>query len=372
MKPYLTLLLIASIACGCAFSTEDSDTSGGGDTTGGSDTGIPTARTYDELREKLYPNRTVFQTTDEDTYNLADAETRLFWSRQSLNTDVMSYSVLDQQTLSYPFRGIDAEHIAVSASLYATSTSFADTITFLVYPANGADTSYTLEIQETSAGMTAFDAYGDEIILLSQQGDEDLLMVWRPLDGETTASPLFSPVLGGWTGGAIETLVVYGDHIVMLGEGSLGWATRTSQSVQMLAFDTIESIDDVGSAGVVYRTMENAMVYFDFDRQTTFDIDAALRDHAPVVPERDTAHLPLDKHPATLYAQTLVYIGEDGLFAYDTGTEQLRPVLLEALGYPREEYRNARALDDGSLFVDTLFTETNSLGNEGPLYRLAL
>ncbi len=68
----------------------------------------------------------------------------------------------------------------------------------------------------------------------------------------------------------------------------------------------------------------------------------------------------------------MIYIGNEGVFAYNMATHAVRPVLLNTRESPWITYRYPAVLPDGTLYVTGLTSTSGATGAEGPVYRVDL
>lgn len=126
--------------------------------------------------------------------------------------------------------------------------------------------------------------------------------------------------------------------------------------------------------GVLFTTAEGPW-FFDYATKEAMDVEAAIAAADYRLSETfASAHLYYEQ--MTRWRDYFVYIGNSGVFAFNAETGEVFPVLLT----PRQgetsdlrvEYRYPVALDNGTLFLTALESESGAVGADGPIYEVDL
>lgn len=147
-------------------------------------------------------------------------------------------------------------------------------------------------------------------------------------------------------------------------------ATWLGNETEISFGSTVEFTHD----GVLF-TSATGPFFFDYDAVQLVDIQESITSADYQLSETfSSSHL--FNEDMTRWRDYFVYVASSGLFAFHPGRDEVVPILLEPrMGETSEvrvEYRYPVILDNGTLFVTALESESGSVGADGPIYQVDL
>jgi len=270
-------------------------------------------------------------------------------------------------TLDYGFSVGDGEtyNFRASSQIIVTAQPSGANAIYRAYDANARNRLLGQVTLPVPSG-TKWEAYavdGDKIWMVSTDVGTTL-MSWNPGSDPVAQMPM-------GVSGVFEDFGVSGDRMVYLESGrvwvmsvSSGQATWTHNPLQ--ADGTVVQWDD---AGLLFST-DKALSYYDFARGQLVDITAAI--NAKSYRVNDTFdNVSRYSSGGALWKSTVVYISTNGVFGYELGTDNLKPILLTPNLEVRTNYYRPTVLDNGTLYV-TGTPSTLSGTNQAAVYKVSL
>ncbi|MFT5683576.1 MAG: hypothetical protein ACI8RZ_004508 [Myxococcota bacterium] len=307
--------------------------------------------------------RSEFLSGDNEERYLAEGE-RLFWVRDSnWDLELSSWNSRTGATIHYDFT------IGGSASNGRVGT---DHIVFA--EENGPQVLYHLyaiDSTDTLIGSLSVDAPGDEqkwwayapwggALHLALTTDGITLVRWFPRDEPEPMEMIHDLSDAGM--GEFGEFGVDDDNIVLTESGRIWHLDRSSRVLTWLENET-EVTDSVVMTddGFGYATSGEGMFYWGYDgqqRHISAEIEAA---DYQINTTFASHHLP-SRSSFALVGSLWIYEGSGGVFAYDLNSGAIEPVVLDTRESPWITYRDPQVLDDGTLFVLGLTSESGVTG----------
>jgi hypothetical protein len=170
--------------------------------------------------------------------------------------------------------------------------------------------------------------------------------------------------------GELTTFTVSGDTLMFYEGGRLWVASLSGGKAKWTQNDEYVGSVDFTADDVVYSQGGRIFRYdvaSDSREELTDGITAGYTMNA-TYPE---PHLPTATTAFSRAGDRLYYEGTYGIFAYDLGTEEVEPVLLNRRDNS-VTYRYPTAMEaTGALFVKGLESESGAIGADGPTWRVA-
>jgi hypothetical protein len=127
---------------------------------------------------------------------------------------------------------------------------------------------------------------------------------------------------------------------------------------------------------VLFDTQDGGLQFFSYATNSLTDLSARIDTHAFPLNATFANASSYDGGADGGFARwgnDVVYIGDDGVFAYDLVADKVTAIVLSPdLADLRIDYRFPVALADGTLFVLGLTSTDGAEGADGPTYKIAL
>ncbi len=313
---------------------------------------------------------------------LAPVGNQLFYEDDTNYSPVLyRYDHASGATLAYTFSigGGDDANDRESANLVVTADDSDDPVTFDAYDSSSAN-QLVDSTQLPAPEGAKWDAYavdGQTVYFIDQStAGATTLLRWTPGQGQAPAA-VTTLENDGVDVGEFEDFDVSGKTMVFVESGRIWSLDLTSQHATWLMNMTqVNGSIDFETDGVMFDTEDGTLQFFAYATSTLTDVSAKI----------DTHVFPLNATFATAsnydgdadggfarWGNDVLYIGEDGLFAYDLVADTITAIVLEPdLADLRIDYRFPVALDDGTVFVTGLTSNDGAIGADGPTYEIAL
>ncbi len=360
----LTLLLLA-----CAGGAGDDKTPGGPDDTGPADD----QAAYETLAAELAGYRTAF--LDEEADELWATGNNLFWlefpgfdpvlHRWDANTDV---------SVEYGFSiGSDTYNYRASRQLVVTAEVDGGDVVYHAYDATTENTEVGSAEFEGPTDGTRWHAYavdGENVYLVVVSYEETAMYRWTP---PGRPSRLWSFDELGYELGAFQDFGVEDGTMVFLEGGRIWradvsnghgeWLGNETQVTGSVSFDT---------TGVMWAAGDGALYYFDIATSgPAVNVSEAINTASYALnPSYESAHKVVEDG-FWRRGSELVYEGLNGIWYYRMDTGAFEPIILEQDDPDvRVTWRDPVLLENGTLFVTGLESESGSVGADGPVWRV--
>ncbi|MBS1122045.1 MAG: hypothetical protein H6Q90_4273 [Deltaproteobacteria bacterium] len=354
------------ISLSCAILTSGCLFSGG---PGSGDDADPVARDsaqYDRLTSQLEIHRTPF--LGEEADELQAATQRIFW---------LEYPVFDPTLhsakgprIDYSFALGTEGNYRASDTLVVTATRTGDTVAYRAYAADTGTSRGELALPAPADGQVwwAYAVASDTVYLVTT-GSSTTVLRWVP-----GAEPQTEVVLEdvGVDVGEFQDVGVFGRHMLFIESGRL-WELSLATHVATWTGNTQQITGGISTDGIgVLYTAADGPYYLTFGGGTPRDLRAeiAASDYR-LNATYATIHTYASQ--AVLSHQHVVYKGQSGVFVFDLKSQRVAPVLLEPrASTPRIVYIDPQILDDGTIYLTGLESDSGAVGAEGPVYSLQL
>ncbi len=298
---------------------------------------------------------------------------RLFWVDDSeWDFKVRSWDSTTDATVAYDFTIGDAyDNYVVSDDLIATAREAGDMIEYDVYDVGAASQhlgTLTMEAPTDGQRWWAYAAHGADLYVAPTE-PEPAIQRWSPAGGPTPTEVFtFADVgvdIGEFWGFGLDA-----DHLIFAESGRIWSLDRDTNQATWLENETqVGGEVDLRPDGVLYATAES-IDFWSYASSTRRNVtEEILASDYQLSQTYAAAHEPASAEFAR-YRDWIVYHGQNGIFAWNMSTDEIEPILLEPRDMPRTVYQNPQVLDDGTLFVEALVSESGSVGYDGPIYRV--
>ena len=224
----------------------------------------------------------------------------------------------------------------------------------------------TIPSPTSSIAWWAYAADGTDVYLVDEDGGH-ALTTFVPGDTPqvlTTFAALGVEVAEFWD------FDVLGDEMLFIESGRIWLADLALGTAEWLGNDEQASaaawMDD---GSVVYATSGGLFVHVDGSAK---DLGALIEGSGYELNSTfAAAHHLTSAEGWSTHGTTVVYMGSNGVFAYDLADASVRPLLLEpnVAGY-RVDYRDPVVVDEGTLYVTGLVSTSGAVGSSGPVFRV--
>lgn len=336
---------------------------------------------YDRLQSELDRHRTAF--LGKEAQELVASKNSLYWLEfPSFAPTLHRYEASTDTRIDFGF-GIGSDHYNFRASEALVTTAENGTGKHTIYDARRGNVRLDETTFAQPSGGVGWWAYAVDgtttYVVTSETSGQTKLHRW-----ELGKAPVVVTTFeaAGIPVGTFFDFGVVGHRLVLVESGRLWTMDLTTKAVSRIQTDT-EVGDHVAfsDSSVLFTTRGSSQdlvkVTLPDDATgvdaTVLSIRDAIRGASYTLnPTFASAHL-WTGGDFTEWQSWIIYIGGSGVFAYDTITRRVVPVLLEPRGgSPRITYRYPVALTNGSLFVTGLTSESGSVGAAGPIYRVEL
>jgi hypothetical protein len=360
MQPRLSYAaLVLVIAAACVVPATPTDPSNTKDTT---DRDLAE---YDALVTSLEARRSPFLGKVADEVHAAGS--RLFWVEYRAFDPTLHSSL--GSTLSYSFALGTDNNYGASDDLVVTATRSGDAIVYRAYAANAVATfrgELSLPAPTNAQRWSAY-AVGPSAVYIVTTGAATTVLRWVPGSQPTTEIVLEQ---AGVTVGEFQDVTVFDNRLVFVESGRL-WQMPFNTHVPVAAGNHNEVSGGVSADGIglLYNAADGPY-YQAYGGGEPRDIRAEIAASGYALnPTFATMHT-YASH-AVLTHQKVVYLGQRGLFAYDLKTRKVTPVLLEPrVAVTRITYSDPQILDNQTIYITGLESESGSVGAEGPVYAI--
>ena len=313
---------------------------------------------------------------------LAPVGNQLFYEDETNYSPVLyRYDHASGATLKYQFSigGGDDANDRESANLVVTADDSDDPVTFNAYDSNSAN-QLVDSTQLPAPEGAKWDAYavdGQTVYFVDQSTEgATTLLRWTPGEGQAPAA-VTTLETDGVDVGEFEDFDVSGNTMVFVESGRIWSLDLTTQHATWLMNMTqVNGNVDFETDGVMFDTEDGALQFFAYATNTLTDVSAKIDTHAFPLNATFAGASNYDGDADGGFARwgnDVLYIGQDGLFAYDLVADSITAIVLEPdLADLRIDYRFPVALDDGTVFVTGLTSNDGAIGADGPTYMIAL
>lgn len=346
-------------------------TGGGGDTAlSASEQQALDIAEYEELLVQTEAWRAEF--LDDSASEIAAAGDRLFWLRyDGWDPTLHHWSAATDRRVDYDVSfTYETFNYRVSDEILATVVVDGGTLIYEAWDVARPDVllgSYAIAAPNDGQKWYAYAAHRGWIYIVLT-GEEHTLVRWAPGDAQpqtvTTLESAGAEVGEFWEFGVDDEQVVFveGGRIwrLDLAANDAEWLdheTQVSGSVQFerdwIAYQTSDGVFQWELATRSNRALSDEIAASDYQMNGTY---GALHLHSG--------------GDFFLWQRKLVYEAGNCIWVYDLDSGDITPLLLETRELPRVVYHNPQLLDDGTLFVQALVSESGAIGAEGPVYRV--
>lgn len=367
----LGLALAVAPLSGCII---DGNGGGGPSSSGPTDDPAADIAQWNQLTTQLEAGRSMFLGPDVD--DLSAVGDQLFWlDSSSFDPSLHRYDDSTGAKIAYGFGvgGSDTANFRASANLVVTADPTASPVVYHAYDANAVATEIDEATLPTSSGVewSAYAVSGSTVYLVDESTPgATTLLRWTPGGGAPAAVTTLESA--GATIGEFEDFGVQDDTMVFIESGRIWKLDIPSNTATWLMNQTeVSGAVDFESDGVLFESASGLM-FFDYSKNALTNLSALI--------DANTYRINATFATASNYLQDfarwrgfVLYIGDNGLFAYDMTNDRITPILLSPESSTlRVDYRYPVALNDGTAFVTGLTSTDGAVGADGPTYQVDL
>jgi hypothetical protein len=215
----------------------------------------------------------------------------------------------------------------------------------------------------------AYGADGGDVYVAVEEAAGMTIRRWTPGDETSRKVAVIDDLIAPNDLGEFLNFAVSGDRLIFYEGGRLWSASLSGGKAKWAQND--EYVGDV-------EFSEDEIVYTQGGRIFRYDVGSDSREEftdriAGAYTLNGTygqIHLPTSDAELTLLGGEVVYVGSYGLFAFDPGSDEVRPVLLNARDNSTI-YRTPTAVPGtGALFAKGLESTSGAVGADGPTWRV--
>jgi len=274
----------------------------------------------------------------------------------------------------------DTLNVRVSESALAYAEDGGDEIIYHVFDATQEEAEITTAVFEAPTDEQRWWAYAvsgtDLYVLVTESEASPGTKLFRVSAG---GEPVLVTTLeeAGCDVGEFWDFGVAGGTMIFIESGRI-WsldlpsnqATWLHNETEISFGSTIEFTHD----GVLFTTATGPF-FFDYETASLTDLAEAIAATDYQLSETfSSSHL--YNEDMTRWRDYFIYVGNSGLFAFNPAQSEIVPILLEPrMGETsdvRVDYRYPVVLDNGTLFVTALESESGATGADGPIYQVDL
>jgi len=332
---------------------------------------------YENLRVELEGTRDVFVNTAAQDFYVAG--NTLYWVEVgNSNPMLRSFDDVSKTRTDYTFKvyltGVGTPN-PVDTINYRASSSMVASMNVLdganVY-ATGAPEQLLgkLQLPAPPFGQRwwAYAVNGNELFVVVNDPNDGKynLQKWAPGQASPTTILALDDLIAPNMIGEFLDFAVDGTTLIFAESGRIWMADLTACKAKWQPNDKKNGSANFYSGGVVY-TQGSEFFRYDLATDSRENLTEKMKAGYSMNKTFAQVHYPSDGTSWCKYKNKIVYHGSYGIFAYDTNSEDVVPVLLDA----RDNsvvYRRPNAVDTGTLFVKGLLSKSGAIGADGPTY----
>ncbi len=367
MRPVLSLLGFCALACGVGHAPATYDTAVDPYAAADAD-----AEEYAEVATELASYRSRF--LDDEADELYAEGHWLFWlTFPGYDPVLHAWDSRADQQVDYDFSiGSDTYNYRASSALVVTATPEGSSVVYSAYAIDKASAREgTAEFDAPTNGSRwhAYAVDGTTVYLVVSGGRETALYTWEP-PGEPERQWSFEEL--GYELGEFWDFDVEGTTMIFIESGRIWRADVRTGEGEWLGNETqVSGSVSYDSEAVIWAT-DQGIYWYDYDANGRV---VNLSDRINTADYRlndtyDSTHK-LVETGFWRDGNAFVYEAYSGIYLYDLGTSAFEPIILEMPDSAvRVTWRDPVMLDDGTLFVTGLESESGSVGADGPVWRV--
>lgn len=323
---------------------------------------------YEELAEELEEDREQF--LGEAADELRAIGNRVFWLQfPQFAPDLYSWAPGEAEPRRYDFSiGGDAYNYSASEQLVVTAEAQGQELVYRAYAvaeSNALLGELTIDGPSDEQRWWAYAADGANVYI-AVTGENTKILQWRP--GSEAQELLVLEDLGVEVG-ELWDIFAYRGRLLVIESGRLWLVDPGNQTASFMQNQQEVRSVSINKNGVAYPA-DGGPRYLSFAGGPPIDVGQRIEDSGYELNQTfSSAHRYLS-HPV-LFEEEILYVSQSGIFSLDIPTGEVQPLLLE----PRDPdlrlvYRDPQVLEDGTVFLQGLASESGAIGADGPIYQL--
>jgi hypothetical protein len=300
--------------------------------------------------------------------------TRAFWLEFPGYDPVLhSWNREGGDTLEYgfPIGGGGTWNYRASDEAVATAIRQGDQVSYNLYDVSQPQVELgSFEVDAPgSAGWWAYSVDGRIVYHVQDRDGMTQLHRWSPGAGVELLMTLETDA--GIDVGEFWDFVVSGNEMLFIEGGRLWGLDLTTRQATPIGNPTEVRSFSYDAEAIAFSSATGPFLYT-WATGALVDLKAAIESSGYRMNTTFAKAHNYSQGPVAKYGSLVVYIGEAGVFRYDAAAGDVKPVLLNvADGNSTVYYRDPAVLDDGTLFVQALVSQSGSVGADGPIYRVS-
>lgn len=365
MVPWVALVALV----GCAPSESDDD--------GGSVE--EDLEAYETLKDGLFAKASVFVDGPAQTFRVAGDT--LFWIDAAVGNPILkSHDDATAQQVTYSFppfltlpsspNPIDNLNYEGSTSLVASMNEPDGASLYRVGMAEELIGSVTLPAPPYGQKWWAYAVDGDALYVTVIRDDSYVVDKWLPGAESAAEVANLTALIAPNVMGEFHNFAVSGDTLIFEEANRIWLVDLAGSTASWVQNDERVTGADFDAVGAVY-SQGTELWRYDWATDTRENLSDRIRAGYRLNKTFEEAHHPSRDMTWFKWGSTITYVGNHGVFAFDIDTGSVRPLLLQERDNSRV-YRDPSVLDNGTLFIKGLESESGATGADGPTYRLGL
>jgi hypothetical protein len=334
---------------------------------------------FEQLKDQLFQTASVFVDRPAQTFRVAG--NTLYWIDAGAGNPLLkSYDDTTAEQVTYdfnPYLTVSTSPNPIDNLNYAVSTSVIASMNVpdmanLYRPGVPEELSYSVSLPAPPYGQKwwAYAVDEDALFVAMAREEDFVVQKWTPNSEEPNEVANLTTLIAPNVMGEFHDFAVSGDTLIFE-EGNRIWLVdMTAAEARWVQNDERIGAADFDAGGAVY-SQGTELYRYDWATDTRESVSDRIRAGYRMNKTFEAAHHPARDFSFFKWGSTITYEGNSGIFSFDMETGQVRPLLLRERDNSRV-YRRPIVLENGTLFVKSLESESGAVGADGPTYRLGM
>ena len=330
---------------------------------------------FESLRAELEAKREVFQKGPAQDFQAAG--NILFWTEAAAGNPVLhSFDQASGATTNYTFppylvapsspNPIDNLNFIGSTSIIVTMNVLDGAQVYSVGQPENKLGKWTLPAPPYGQKWWSYGVNGGDVYAAILEGEKLHLKKWTTAGAETDVA-VFDDLIAPNTLGEFHNFAVSGTTLIF-DEGSRIWIAELGDAkAKWVQNDNEAGSADFEKGGAVYSQSAD---FWQYDAATDSRVNLSDKIRGNEYQMNETfkeAHYPVANTTWCKSGSKIIYEANYGIFSYDIATDTVKPLVLDA----RDNsivYKYPTALENGTLFVKGLESQSGATGADGPTF----
>ncbi|HUJ60208.1 MAG TPA: hypothetical protein VLX92_16995 [Kofleriaceae bacterium] len=365
----MKMIAVCVLATGCLVQP------GGGGGDDGQNQAQKDVDQWNQLVAQYDARRTMF--LGPDVAELAPVGDQVFWydtTSYAYQLDRYDDTSHAQLAYTFPVGDVDTANYRASQTTILTADPSSDPVVYHAYAADSAEAEIA-NITRPQPPDAQWDAYAIDgstayLVDASTPGQTTLLR-WQPGAGDPT--PVTTLESAGVQVGEFEDFDVSGNTMVFVESGRV-WKLdlASNHATWLMNMTELSGAVEIDPDGIMFSTA-SGLVFYDNAQAALISVSDEIDANTTWQPNQTFATASSYDQDFARWGSYVIYIGQDGVFAYDMAHDAIAPIVLSPdRADLRIDYRYPVVLDDGTLYVTGLTSNDGAIGADGPTYAIDL